>query len=155
MSTYTRSTRECTFDDMPPEVHAAIQNHIEKYRLGKIESSHPICFKTTSTWKKTGLFANGYETTITGMLITSHLLVWTGEMKNGKPVVMSALLRNIDVQDFENTAMYGVNPDSGINISGRYSDVTKQGLSFIGLGTDSAGEKFRQILQLAIQKIHL
>ena len=87
------------------------------------------------------------------MLITSKLLVWTGEKKNGKPVVMSALLRNIDAQDFENTAMYGVNPDSGINISGRYSDVTKQGQSFIGLGTDSAGEQFRHILQLSLQKV--
>ena len=68
---------------------------------------------------------------------------------------MSALLRNIYVQDFENTAMYRVNPDSGINIYARYTDVTKQGQSFIGLGTDPAGEKFRLALQHAIQKAQL
>jgi hypothetical protein len=47
--------------------------------------------------------------------------------------------------------MYQVNPDSGMNITGRYTDVTGQGQSFIGLGTDPAGEKFRQMLQHAIQ----
>jgi len=155
MGAYTRSTRECTFGDMPPELHAAIRKHIEKYQLGEIESSTPVCFETTSTCKKSGLFANGDETTITGMLLTSKLLVWTSEKKKGKTVVMSAFLRNIDVQDFENTAMYQVTPDSGMNISGRYTDVTKQGQSFIGLGPDSAGEKFRQVLQLSIQKVQL
>jgi hypothetical protein len=154
MNAYTRFTRECTFEDMACELHTAICEHIEKYQLGEIESSHPICFETISTCRKTGLFANGDTTTITGMLITPQLLVWTSE-KNGKPVVMSALLRNIYVQDFENTAMYRVNPDSGINIYARYTDVTKQGQSFIGLGTDPAGEKFRLALQHAIQKAQL
>ena len=72
-----------------------------------------------------------------------------------KPVVTSALLRNIDAHDFENTAMYKVNPDSGMNITGRYTDVTKQGQSFIGLGSDPAGKKFRQVLHHAIQKAQL
>jgi len=102
--------------------------------------------------QKTGLFANGDETTITGMFVTTKLLVWISRNGKDKPVVTSALLRNIDAHDFENTAMYQVNPDSGINISGRYTDVTKQGQSFIGLGSDPAGEKFRQVLQHAIQK---
>ena len=152
MNAYIRSTRECTFGDMRPELATAIRKHIEKYKLGDVESSILICCETTSTGKKAGLFANGDETTIAGMFVTSRFLVWTGEKEKGKPSVRSALLRNIDVQDFENTAMYRVNPDSGMNITGRYTDVTKQGQTFIGLGTDSAGEKFRQVLQHAIQK---
>lgn len=152
MNTYTRSTRECSFSDLPPELSAAIRNHIENYQLGNIEAISPVCFETTSMGKKTGFFSNGEETTITGILITSRLLVWTSEKKNGKFVVLSALLRNIDVQDFENTAMYRVKPDSGMNITGRYTDVTRQGQTFIGLGMDPAGEKFRQMLQHAIQK---
>lgn len=152
MSTTTRLTRECTFRNLQPELLAAIHQHIEKYQLGDIESAQPTCFETTSTEKKTGLFSNGEEVTVTGMLITTQLLLWTNGKKSGKPVVMSALLRTINVQDFENTAMYKVKPDTGMNITGRYSDVTKQGRAFIGLGTDLAGEKFRQVLQHAIQK---
>jgi hypothetical protein len=152
MNAYTRSTRECAFGDMRPELATAIRKHIETYKLGEIESSILICCETTSTNQKKGLFANGDETTITGMIVTAHLLIWTNRKKKDKPLVGSALLRNIDAQDFENTAMYRVNPDSGMNITGRYTDVTKQGQSFIGLGPDPAGEKFRQVLQHAIQK---
>jgi len=152
MSAYTRSTHECTFTDLGPELVTAIRKHIEKYRLEDIESSLLICCKTTSTTKKMGLFTNGSETIITGMIVTKQLLIWTNGKKRDKPIVRSALLRNINAQDFENTAMYRVNPDSGMNITGRFTDVTKQGQSFIGLGSDPAGEKFRQVLQHAIQK---
>ena len=152
MNTYIRSTRECTFADLRPELVTAIRKHIEKYKLGNIESTLLICCETTSATQKTGLFTNGSETTVTGMLVTVQLLIWTNGSKKDKPLVRSALLRNIDVQDFENTAMYQVNPDSGMNITGRYTDVTKQGQAYIGLGTDPAGEKFRQVLQHAIQK---
>jgi len=152
MNAYTRSTRECTFADLPPELVTAIREHIKKYKLEDIEASLLICCETTSTIQKTGLFTSGSEITVTGMLVTPQLLVWTNGMKRDKSTVRSAWLRNIDAQDFENTAMYQVNPDSGMNITGRYTDVTKQGQAFIGLGTNSAGEKFRQVLQHAIQK---
>ena len=155
MSAYTRSTRECTIGNMNPELATAIQKHITTYKLEDIETDLIICCETTSTHKRTGLFASGNETTITGMFVTTQYLVWSGEKENGKLAVTSALLRNINAHDFENTAMYKVKPDSGINISGRYTDVTRQGQTFIGLGTDSAGEKFRQALQHAIQKAQI
>ncbi len=154
MNAYTRTTRECTLGDLHPNLASAIRKHLEMYNLEDGVSSHLICCEITSTRRKTGLFANGDETKITGMLVTTQLLVWTNGKKKGKFSVTSALLRNIDSHDFENSAMYQVNPDSGINIAGRYTDVTIQGQSFIGLGTDSAGEKFRQVLQHAIQKAH-
>ena len=152
MNAYIRSTRECTFADLRSELVIAIRKHIEKYRLEDIESTLLICCETTSTTQKTGLFTNGSETTITGMIVTQQLLIWTNGKKRDEPIVRSALLRNIDVQDFENTAMHQINPDSGMNITGRYTDVTKQGQAFIGLGIDPDGEKFRQMLQHAIQK---
>ena len=152
MNTYTRSTRECTFADLPPELIVAIRKHIEKYKLEDIESSPLICCETTSTTQKTGFFTGGPEVIITRMIVTAQLLVWTNGNKKDKPSVRSAWLRNIDAQDFENTAMYQVKPDSGINITGRYTDVTKQGQAFVGLGNDPDGEKFRQVLQHAIQR---
>ena len=152
MNAYTRSTRESTFADLRPELVTAIRKHIEKYKFGDVESTFLICCETTSTTQKTSFFTNGSEITVTGMIVTAQLLIWTNGKKKDKPIVRSALLRNIEVQDFENTAMYQVNPDSGMNITGRYTDVTKQGQAFIGLGSDPAGEKFRQVLQHAIQK---
>lgn len=155
MNAYIRSTRECTFADFPLELVTAIREHIERYNLEDIESSSLICCETTSTIQRTGLFTSGPETIITGMILTAQVLVWTNGKKKDKPGVRSAWLRHIDVKDFENTSMYRVNPDSGINIAGRYTDETKQGQAFIGLGSDPAGEKFRQVLQHAIQKAQL
>lgn len=152
MNAYTRATRECVLGDMHPDLTTAIRKHMAANQPGDIEPTLLICCETTSTNKKTGLFAKSNGTTLTGAVVTTQLLVWTNGNEKGDPVVASARLRNIDAHDFENTAMYRVNPDSGINISGRYTDVTKQGQSFIGLGTDPAGEKFRQVLQHAIQR---
>jgi len=152
MSASTRTTRECTFKELSLEVQTAIQKHVEQYQLGAFETSLLICCETTSTGQKTGFFGSGNEPTFTGMFVTPHLLVWTNGSGRGKPTAHSALLRNIDAHDFENTAMYRVKPDSGLNITGRYTDVNKQGQTFLGLGPDPAGEKFRQVLQHAIQK---
>ena len=49
--------------------------------------------------------------------------------------------------------MYKLMPDEGINITGRYTDVTQQGMSFIGLGSEPAAQKFRQALHEAVQKV--
>ena len=39
MNAYTRSTRECTFADLRPELVTAIRKHIEKYKLE--DRQHP------------------------------------------------------------------------------------------------------------------
>jgi hypothetical protein len=155
MSAYTRTTRECTFRDMSPELQTAIQKHVEKYQLGNVETSFLICCETSSKGQKTGFFSSDSDPILTGMFVTPQLLLWTNGNGKRNHSVTSALLRNIDAHDFEKTAMYKVKPDSGLNITGRYTDVTKQGQSFIGLGSDSAGEKFRMVLQHAIQKAQL
>ena len=152
MNTYTRSTRECTFTNLRPELVVGIRKHIENYKLKDIESSLLICCETTSTTQKTGFFTNGSKTTVTGMLVTTQLLIWTNGKKKDKPLVRSALLRNIDAQDFENTAMYRVNPDSGMNITGRYTDVTKQGQAFIGLGIILPGRNSARCCNMPYKK---
>ena len=66
--------------------------------------------------------------------------------------IISARIGDIDARDFENTAMYKIMPDSGVDVTGRYTDVTQQGMSFIGLGPEPAGQKFRQLLHETIKK---
>jgi len=152
MNVYTRSTRECRFVDLHPELVTAIREHSGKYGLGEVEPALLMCCETTSTIQKTGLFARNPETTLTDMLLTAEVLIWTEGKNKDKAGIRSAWLRNIDVQDFEKTAMYLVQPDSGVHITGRYTDVTKNGPVFIGLGNDPAGVKFRKALQDGIQK---
>lgn len=150
MNTNTRNTRECSMDSLLPELATALRKHAQVYKLGNIESSIIMCCETASTQKKTGLFG-GSETIITGAILTSEWLILSTKTGNEKPDVISARLKNIQAQNFESTAMFKVNPDSGLNITGRYSDVTKQGMIFLGLGSEPAAEKFRQALQQALK----
>jgi len=152
MSEYTRSTRECTLDELRPELASAIRAQVEKYQIGKIEAGALMCIETTSTRQKKGLFGGSSEVIHMGVLLTPQWLIWAAGKPNEKPGIISARIGDIDARDFENTAMYKIMPDSGVDVTGRYTDVTQQGMSFIGLGPEPAGQKFRQLLHETIEK---
>ena len=152
MSEYLRTTRECGLDEMRPELAAAIRAQIEQYHLDTSESAALICIETTATKQKKGLFGGG-EVIYTGVLLTPKWLLWAAGKQKEKPAVISARMQDIIVQDYEKSAMYKLMPDEGINITGRYTDVTQQGMSFIGLGPEPAAQKFRQALHEAVQKV--
>jgi hypothetical protein len=48
--------------------------------------------------------------------------------------------------------MGAIAPDTGLNITGRYTNAVKTGQAFIGLGADPNGIKFREVLHEARQK---
>lgn len=152
MSHFTHTTEECAFDGLRPDLAAAIRTHAELYHIANPASAALICCQTASTEHKKGLFGRSTETITMGVLLTPEWLLWAAAKENGKPVVISGRLRDIQVQPFEDTAMFKIIPDSGLNVTGRYSDVTQQGMAFIGLGPEPAALKFRQILQEALQK---
>ncbi len=152
MSNFTRKTQECTFDGLRPDLAAAMRTHAELYQLDNPESTALMCAQTVSTEHKKGLFGSSTETIAMGVLLTPEWLIWATVKEKEKPVVASGRLRDIQVQAFEDTAMFKVIPDSGLNVTGRYSDVTKQGMVFIGLGPEPAALKFRQALQEAMKK---
>lgn len=145
MNAYTRSTCECTLGDMHLDLAKAIRKHLSMNNLDDDESSHLICCEITSTRKKTGLFANGNETKIIGMLVTTQLLVWPIGRKGVNSLsprhCYATLTRTIS----------RTQPCTRSISRLRYKlhwplhrcDQT---------GTDSAGENFRQVLQHAIQK---
>ena len=153
MSVPSRKTRECSINDLRPEIVSAIREHAELYKLGNIETNLLICCETTSTEKKGGFFNSGSETTIGVVLLAPEWLIVAAKRGNEEPAIISGQLRNIQVHNFEDSAMFKINPDAGLNITGRYSDVTKQGMAFIGLGPEPAAQKFRQVLREAIEKV--
>jgi hypothetical protein len=61
----------------------------------------------------------------------------------------TAQLKQIDVRDYRTTAQGAITPDQGLNITGRYTDKNKTGITFIVLEAD--GQRFRQILDEALR----
>ena len=57
MGDYMRSTRECAFGQLRPELVQAIRDYLQKHELGTIDADILICCETTSEKTKRGFFA--------------------------------------------------------------------------------------------------
>jgi hypothetical protein len=60
-------------------------------------------------------------------------------------------LSDIVVTDYEKSPFYSKIPDTGVQVTGRFTDTSESSTSFIGLGKDAAGEKFKSMLIGAVQ----
>ena len=151
MSTVTRTTRVCTIETLNEDLKSAIRAHGAKYGLDDIESNVLMCCETTSISRKTGLFG-GIKTSSSAVFVTSKWLVWAESSGLKDAGAGSAQLKHIDVRDYQTTASYAISPDQGINVTGRYTDRNRTGMTFIVLSSEPDGEQFRQVLKSAMKK---
>jgi hypothetical protein len=151
MNTTTRKTRACTLEALDEKLQAAIRSHETKYGLVDIESDILMCCETTSVHSKKGLFGS-IKTTLSGVYVTPKWLVWADSNGPNDPSVGTAQLRQIDVRDYQKTASYAIAPDEGLNITGRFTDKNKTGITFIVLDAEPDGQKFRKVLGEAMSK---
>lgn len=150
MSDWKRKTREVSFENLLPEMVTGINKHIEQYNLGPILSEAVMCIQTDSEKVKKGLFGKA-ETVNTGAVITPRWLVWATSGSNTVTTVLSAQLNDIVVQDYTQTEFMKLIPDSGMNVSGKFTDVSEDSTAFIGLDDGIAGNKFKETVIKAVQ----
>ena len=50
------------------------------------------------------------------------------------------------------TAMFEISRDHGINVTGRYTNINKTGITFIVLGSNQDGKKFRELLERTMKR---
>jgi hypothetical protein len=143
MSDWTRKTREVWFESLLSEMIAAINKHIEQYNLGPILSDSIMCIQTDSVKAKKGLFGRE-ETVYTGAVITPRCLVWGTSGTKTETTVLSAQLIDIVVQDYAQSQFAKLSPDSGMNLTGKFTDVSENSTAFIGLGEGATGEIFKE-----------
>lgn len=147
MGEYRRSTRETNISNLNPKAAEFLKAHSEKYELGNIESSVLYCCETTSVKEIKKLFKTKTETTVCSIILTPKFLIWATIINDETPVVMSAGVKDIQIQDYEKSEFYKLIQDSGINLKGIYTDVVNPGNTFIGLGSEQAAFKFRNMLK--------
>jgi hypothetical protein len=152
MGDYTRSTREVTVDDLSPEMIATIKKHIELYNLGSILDNVLICVESNSEKIKKGLFSGRSPKVVKNTIIlTPRWFIQTIKSDNDAAFVRSVQLVDIVVIDYEKSPFYAKIPDTGVEVTGRFTDTSQSSMSFIGLGKDAAGEKFKKILIVTAQ----
>lgn len=145
MSDWKRKTREVSFESLPSEMVSAIQQHIEQYNLGPVLEDALMCVLTDSEKVNKGLFG---KTEIVQMaaILTPRWLVWSVDQPTTKAAVLSAQLLQVTVQDYSQTPFAKMVPDSGVEVSGMFTDASESASAFIGLDDSAAGQRFRQLL---------
>ena len=150
MSDWKRSTREISFDQLPSDVRAATQKHIARYDLGSILSETLMSVQTDSEKVKKGLFGS-VEVIHQGVVVTPRWLVWAVSGAKTPIAVLSAFLKDIVVQDYVTTSFAKMIPDSGIEVSGKFTDAGENASAFIGLENNVVGKRFIEVVIGAVQ----
>ena len=143
MSEWKRKTKEVSLDNLSSEIRDAIQEHLEQYNLGPILSDALMCVQTDSEKTKKGLLGKAENVQMVA-IVTPRWLVWVVDTPKAKPAVLSAQLIHATVQDYAQTPFAKMVPDSGIEVSGMFTDASESASAFIGLEENTAGQKFRE-----------
>jgi len=144
MSDWNRRTREVSVERLPTETTNAIQRHIEQHNLGPILSEALMCVYTDSEKTKKGLFGRA-ETVRMAVILTPRWLVWSVEQPNAKAAVLSAQLIHVTIQDYAQTSFAELIPDSGIQVTGMFTNAGEGASAFIGLEENLAGNSFKDL----------
>ncbi|MCZ2126650.1 MAG: hypothetical protein LC099_02620 [Anaerolineales bacterium] len=152
MSDYRRSTQEIKSSEIPAVVAEALQAYIEKYNLGAPLDDAKLCVVSTSEKIKKGLFGAGAKPLIQTLILSENWLIIVYQEDSKAPYVRAMQLREITIEDYEKSAAYKLIPDTGLNVSGHFSEATELSSLFLPLGKDEAGEKFKSALIAAAQK---
>ncbi len=69
-----------------------------------------------------------------------------------KIALLSAQLRDVVIEDYARTPFAKMIPDSGIQVNGRFTDVSENASAFIGLEDNQAGNKFKELVIQTVQQ---
>lgn len=150
MPDWKRTTKEVSWESLPGDLATAIRAHLAQYNLGPILSDALLCIQTDSEKEKQGLL-RGEETTQMGVVLTPRWLVWAVKQADAEPAVLSAQLDAITVQDYAETPFVKMVPDSGMQVSGMFTDASESASAFIGVQDNTPGRKFKEALVQAVQ----
>ena len=153
MGDYDRSTKEISFEEITPDVMQAVNKCIELHNLGDILSNVSHCLISTSDKIKKGLFGGpGPNLLVQTAILTNRWLILADRVDQNAIYIKSMQLADIVVTDYQQTKFHGVIPDSGMNLTGKFTDASEQGTIFMPLGEDEAGDKFKEALIRSVQE---
>ncbi|MBN2392867.1 MAG: hypothetical protein JXR84_19200 [Anaerolineae bacterium] len=155
MSSYNRTTRECSVSQLRPELYQAIQDYFQAQQLGDPKTEVLMCCETTSQKKDAGRLASwldgeGDTTVYTGMLLTSQRLIWVRSTEASDMVLNAANLKEIRVRAYTSPLAR----DSGLEVFGFIGNSKGRVRGYIGMGPESAAQKFCEAVVQAVETLN-
>lgn len=155
MSTYQRSTRVSSLQQLPPELQTAIRHYFQQHQFGEPESEILHCCETISEKKPsgplTGWLTAGLDKKIhTCILLTASSLVWLRAGDRSGTQVVGAELKNIRTRKYVSP----FSKDRGLEVHGVIENSRGNVRGVIGLGPEPDAQKFCAEVYQAIEKIN-
>jgi len=85
------------------------------------------------------------ESSRTLAVLTPRWLLWAVSGHKTPATAPSALLRDIVIQDYASAPFAKMAPDSGVQVSGKFTDLVENSSAFIGRENNAAGQKFKEL----------
>lgn len=150
MREYKRTTRECSFNEFPPEVIRAVRKYAGDRELGNLEADALMCAETSSEKLKQSLFSKIFGAANyavkTCVVVSRARITWATLDNKNQTAVFSARLSEVEIRDFQSNLI----EDRGLDVFGVIGELPERASAFIGLGDDAAAEKLRRVLGEAI-----
>jgi hypothetical protein len=155
MSDYNRTTRECSVSQLHPEIRRALQSYFLEHQLGDWEAETLMCCETISEKKDFGrlislLKGAGDRTIHMGMILTSQWLIWVRRGDQSGTLLTAANLKEIQVRTYISILAQ----DTGLEIFGFIGDSKSQIRGYVGMGAESAAQKFCEAVKKAITNVN-
>jgi hypothetical protein len=157
MRVYQHITRECTYDQLKPEMRDAFQVFEQRHLplLAGWNQQVLACVETTSTQVKisfmdrlSGLSEKVYYT---GALVTSEFVVWATCGPRRKATVLATRLVDIELTRLD----YAGVRDTGLDLFGLMIGGKERIATYIALGADPAAQKFELTFRSVLEKAYL
>ncbi len=149
---YNRSTRECSFKQLRPEIVNSFRSFVQERGWEDVEPEIQACCETTSEQKKKGflgrlLGGDPDPVNYMGMFFTPTMLFWVRAGPQSGVVVAWAKLRDVEVRNLS----LPMGNESGLEVFGFIGESSQRVHAYIGLGAESAAQRFREAAKAAAQ----
>ena len=104
MSTYHRTTRECTLAELRPELLEAVRAYAQKQQWKNFEAEVAVCCETTAEKNSTGrldaLINGGASLSYLALIATSDRLIWAFSRDHDQAGAASAQFKDMRLKIF-------------------------------------------------------
>jgi len=151
-SEWKRSTKECSLDQLRPELATAIREYMQEHELAGWEDTVQICCETVSERAKVDLLSRLLGSTqkvvYSAALITPRWLIYAVSDANKGASALAMQLADAEISH----QLAELTQDHGPNLLAfRLGNSMRESL-FIGLGEGSAADQFESMLRAVVQQ---
>lgn len=155
MSSYIRTTRECSVSQLHPILFKAIQEYFQTHPLGDLDSETLLCCETIFENQNPGklsAFLEGYPDTTShlAILLTDDWLIWARVGDQTGIVVTAAKLKAIQVKAFVSKHT----KDMELEVFGFVGDSKDYVRGTLEMGPDPAAQKFCEKVVETVLKVN-